>query len=163
MDSNSLPNGFISVEDAVDLIKSNTFDKPVVDIKYLAWHLDWCEVAHNFNIPKVRIATKEEYLALMKKFPGRRPSELIQLGSVFVTLRTNYEVELLKKTIRDNYAKVAGREFQGITTRGVTTVKDQESTDSVTPRRSKKTVAKEGDTIGTSAVSDTNSADGAGV
>ena len=33
MDSNSLPNGFISVEDAVELIKSNTFDKPVVDIK----------------------------------------------------------------------------------------------------------------------------------
>ena len=99
----------------------------------------------------------------MKKFPGRRPSELIPLGSVFVTLRTNYEVELLKKTIRDNYAKVAGREFQGLSTRGVTTVKDQESTDSVAPRRSKKTVAKEGDTIGIGAVSDTNSMDGAGV
>lgn len=163
MDSNSLPNGFISVEQAVELIKSNTFDKPVVDINYLCGHLDWCEVAHNFNIPRVRLATVDEYKALLKKYPGRRPSELIRLGIDTVTLRSNYEVEYLKKTIKDNYAKCSGHQYKPIKTRGTTTVKDQESSDSVAPRRTKKTVAKEGDTIGVGAISDTNSADGAGI
>ena len=69
---------------------------------------------------------------------------------------------MVEKRPRHLVPHLAGREFQGLSTRGVTTVKDQESTDSVAPRRSKKTVAKEGDTIGTGAVSDTNSMDGAG-
>lgn len=163
MDNSSLPNGFVTVEEAVKLIESNSFEKPVVDISYLVHHLDWCEVAHNFRIPKVRLITKEEYAVLLKKYPGRRPSELVKLGDVNVTLRTNYEVEWLKKTIKDCYAKVAGHQYKPVTTRGVTTVKDQESTDSVSPRRTRKTVAKEGDTIGLGAVSDTNSADGVGV
>jgi hypothetical protein len=163
MDSNSLPKGFISVDEAVKLIESNTFNNPVVDINYLIHHLDWCEVAHNFTIPKVRIATAEEYKALLARYPGRRPSELIRLGNLTVTLYSNYEVEYLKKTIRDNYAKVSGHQYKPVMTKGVTTVKDQGENDSVAPRRTKKTVAKEGDTIGIGAISDTNSADGAGV
>lgn len=163
MDKRQLPKGFIEVEEAVELIKSNTFDKPTVDIKKLANSLDWIEVNHNFAIKKMRLITKEEYAEKLKQFPGRKPSELISLGVVTATLRSAYEVELLKKAIKDNYRKVSGRMFDPKNTRGVTTVLDQESGGGARPRSSKKTIAKEGDLIGAGSTSTTNSADSAGV
>lgn len=163
MDKRKLPKGFIEVEEAVELIKSNTFDKPTVDIKKLANSLDWIEVNHNFAIKKMRLITKEEYAEKLKQFPGRRPSELISLGVVTTTLRSAYEVELLKKAIRDNYREVSGRMFDPKNTRGVTTVLDQESGGGARPRSSKKTIAKEGDLIGAGSTSTTNSVDSAGV
>ena len=163
MDRSSLPNGLITVEDAVDLIKTNTFEKPTVDIKYLVGHLDWVEVAHNFRIPKVRLVTKEEYAELLKKFPGRRPSELTSVADEYVTLRTSYEVELLKKTIRDNYRNITGHAYNKANTRGITTVIDEEKGTDAAPRATKNTIAKEGSVIGTGSTVSTNSADGAGV
>lgn len=163
MDKKSLPKGFISVEDAVELIKSNTFDKPTVDIRYLIRHLDWAEVAHNFRIPVVRLFTKEEYTALMKKYPGRRPSELTRVKDETVTLRTSYEVELLKKTIRDNFRDTSGHEYTQRNTRGITTVIDEEKGADASPRVTKNTIAKEGAIIGSGSTVSTNSADGAGV
>lgn len=163
MDKRKLPKGYIEVEEAVELIKSNTFDKPTVDIKKLANSLDWIEVNHNFAIKKMRLITKEEYAEKLKQFPGRRPSELISLGVVTTTLRSAYEVELLKKAIRDNYREVSGRMFDPKNTRGVTTVLDQESGGGARPRSSKKTIAKEGDLIGAGSTSTTNSVDSAGV
>ena len=163
MDNRKLPKGFIEVEEAVELIKSNTFDKPTVDIKKLANSLDWIEVNHNFAIKKMRLITKEEYAEKLKQFPGRRPSELISLGVVTTTLRSAYEVELLKKAIKDNYREVSGHMFDPKNTRGVTTVLDQESGGGARPRSSKKTIAKEGDLIGAGSTSTTNSADSAGV
>lgn len=163
MDRSSLPNGFITVEDAVDLIKTNTFEKPTVDIRYLVGHLDWVEVAHNFRIPKVRLVTKEEYAELLKKFPGRRPSELTSIADEYVTLRTSYEVELLKKTIRDNYRDITGHAYSKANTRGITTVIDEEKGTDAAPRATKNTIAKEGSVIGSGSTVSTNSADGAGV
>lgn len=163
MDKQSLPNGFITVEDAVKLIESNTFDKPTVDIKYLVGHLDWVELAHNFRIPVVRLVTPEEYKELMKRYPGRRPSELTRVKDETVTLRTSYEVELLKKAIRDNYKNITKHEYQGKNTRGVTTVIDEEKGTDAAPRATKNTIAKEGSIIGSGSTVSTNSADGAGV
>lgn len=163
MDKQSLPNGFITVEDAVKLIESNTFDKPTVDIKYLVGHLDWVELAHNFRIPVVRLITPEEYKELMKRYPGRRPSELTRVKDETVTLRTSYEVELLKKAIRDNYRSITKHEYQGKNTRGVTTVIDEEKGTDAAPRATKNTIAKEGSIIGSGSTVSTNSADGAGV
>lgn len=163
MDKQSLPNGFITVEDAVKLIESNTFDKPTVDIKYLVGHLDWVELAHNFRIPVVRLITPEEYKELLKRYPGRRPSELTRVKDETVTLRTSYEVELLKKAIRDNYRSITKHEYHGKNTRGITTVIDEEKGTDAAPRATKNTIAKEGSIIGSGSTVSTNSADGAGV
>lgn len=163
MDKKSLPNGFITVEGAVKLIESNTFDKPTVDIKYLVGHLDWVELAHNFRIPLVRLVTPEEYKELMKRYPGRRPSELTRVKDETVTLRTSFEVELLKKAIRDNYRAITKHEYQGKNTRGITTVIDEEKGTDAAPRATKNTIAKEGSIIGSGSTVSTNSADGAGV
>lgn len=164
MEKNSLPNGFITIDDAVELIKTNTFEKPTVDIRWLVGHLDWVEEQHNFNIPTVRLITKEEFAKYMEDHHGRRPSELVRLGSKYVMVRTSFEKELVKKAIRDNYRDVSGHEFQKPVTRGVSTVKDEETGGSERPRATKRTIAKEGEIIGVSKDSvTTNSADGAGV
>ena len=166
MDKKSgLPNGFVTVDEAVELIKTNTFEVPTVDIKYLAKNLDWVEVAHNFRIPKVRLITKEEYKEALERRPGKRPNELIRKGSVTVTVRTAYEAELIKKTIKDVYRESnrAHKDYVPQITRGISTVADQDMGSDVTPRATKKTIAKEGSIIGTGATSTTNSADSAGI
>lgn len=163
MDKKRLSPGFISVEEAVELIKSNTFNEPTVDIKYLVRHLDWVEVAHNFRIPRVRLRDKDEYMELMKRYPGRRPSDLTKVKDENITLRTAYEVELIKKTIRDNYKEVSGHMYDQKNTRGISTVIDEETGLGEAPRATKHTIAKEGAVIGTGSTVSTNSADGAGV
>lgn len=163
MDNKTLPNGFITVEEAVKLINSDTRDNAVVDTQWLVSRIDWIEEAHNFRIPLVRTATKEEVLDFMKKNPGRRHSGLIKQGSKYVTIYTSYEKELLKKAIRDHYREMAGRDFVEEKTRGVTAVIDEGGTNSERPRRMKKTVANEGDTIGTGESRVTNSESGAGL
>lgn len=163
MDKKSLPNGFITVEEAVELIKTNTFDKPTVNIKHMASRIDFIELNHNFVIPKVRLITKEEYMEKLKRFPGRKPSELVDQGKANVTLRSSFDVELLKKTICDNYREASGHAYNPKNTRGITTVIDQEAGGRAEPRSTKKTIAKEGDVIGAGSTSTTNSADSAGV
>lgn len=163
MNSNPLPNGFISVSDAVALINSDTRDDAKVDTQYLVGHIDWIEEYHNFRIPVVRFATKEEIEAQMRAYPGRRPNGLVNLGSKYVQISTSYEKELLKKTIRDHYRDMAGREYGKGNTRGISTVMDEETGSNERPRRTKKTIAKEGETIGAGSSRTTNSADGAGV
>ena len=163
MNNNPLRTGFISVNDAVALINSDKRDDAKVDTQWLTGHIDWIEEAHNFRIPVVRFATKEEIEAQRKAHPGRRPNGLINLGSKYVEITTSYEKELLKKTIRDHYREMAGREYAEETTRGISTVMDEETGNSERPRRTKKTIAKEGETIGTGGSRTTNSADGAGV
>lgn len=163
MDNKTLPNGFITVEEAVELIKSDTRDDAKVDTQWLVSRIDWVEEAHNFRIPLVRQATKDEVMEYMKKYPGRRHSGLIRLGSKYVTIYTSFEKELLKKTIRDHYKEMVGREYVEESTRGISTVMDEESGKTEKPRRTKKTIAEEGDTIGTGESRVTNSASGAGV
>lgn len=163
MDKKQLPKGFIEVEDAVKLIKSNTFDNPTVDIRYLALRTLWIEVNHNLAIPKVRLITKEEYAEKLAKRPGRRPKELVSMGKANIMLRSSYDVELIKKTILDNFKETSGHDYVPVLTRGVTTVSDQEDGGNVTPRKTKKTIAKEGELISSGKVDTTNSADAAGV
>lgn len=163
MDPKSLPNGFITVEEAVALINSDTRDDAKVDTQYLVSHIDWIEEAHNFRIPLVRLSTKEEIEAIMKRYPGRRPNGLTRLGSKTVTINTAYEKELLKQTIRKHYKEMAGRDYEAPLVRGLSSVSDEETGGgAVKPRRS-KTIAKEGETIGSGQSRVTNSSDGAGL
>lgn len=163
MDSKTYKDGFIEIEDAINLINSNSFDKPTVDIKWIVNRIDWVELSHNFNIPRAHLATPEEYKELMQKYPGRKPSELIIDGYSTITVRTPYERELVKQAIKSNYRAVSGREFEEGGVRGVTTVKDQETGSSEAPRVTKKTIAKKGQSIDFGISSSTNSADGAGI
>lgn len=148
MQNNTLPPGFISINDAVELIKSDTRDNPVVDMDYLAAHKVWLDrngPAHNFRIPKIRrLAEDEIYKTKRGKYVYFEHT-----GDVYVQINTAFENELLKKTINDKFKELVGHEYKELRTRGVSTVADDaEGRNAVTPRVRKDTMAKEGDSIG---------------
>ena len=72
----TLPNGFITIEDAVKLIQSDTRSDAKVDTSWLVNHIDWVEEAHNFRIP------------LMKTTSDKR---VISIGSKYVEIMTSYD------------------------------------------------------------------------
>lgn len=140
----TLPNGFISVEDAVKLIQSDKRSDAKVDTKWLVGHIDWIEEAHNFRIP------------LMKTTSDKK---VVNTGSKYVQIVTPYDKESLKKAIRDHYRDMVGHEYDAPVTRAVSTVADEEQTGgNVRPRKS-KAIAKEGAVIGTGETIKTNGAD----
>ena len=140
----TLPNGFITIEDAAQLIHSDTRSDAKVDTKWLVSHIDWIEEAHNFRIP------------LMKTVEGKGA---VGIGSKYVTITTSYEKEFLKKVIRDHYRDMVGHEYNAPIVKAVSSVADEEqSGGNVRPRKSKP-IAKEGAVIGSGETITTNGAD----
>ena len=57
MQPTTLAPGFVSIDDAVALIKSDTREKPVVDMDYLVSKIVWIEVNHYFRLSMKTPAT----------------------------------------------------------------------------------------------------------
>lgn len=140
----TLPNGFISIEDAVKLIQSDTRSDAKVDTKWLVSHIDWIEEAHNFRIP------------LMKTVAGKGAQTI---GSKYVQITTSYEKEYLKKAIRDHYKDMVGHEYDAPVVRAVSSVADEEQSGGAVRPRKSKPIAKEGTVIGSGETVTTNGAD----
>lgn len=138
----TLPKGFISIEEAVDLINSDTRADAKVDTKWLVGHIDWIEEAHNFRIP------------LMKTTSDKK---VVPIGSKFVEVRDAFERETLKRAIRNHYRDMVGHEYNAPVVRAMSSVADDEVAGGVRPRRSKP-IAKEGQVIGTGETITTNGA-----
>lgn len=153
--SPTLPPGFISIDDAIALIKSDTRENPVVDMDYLAAHKIWLDrngPAHNFRIPKIKKLPED------KIYKTKRGKYVYfeHTGDVYVQINTAFENELLKKTIMDKYKELVGHEYRELVSRGVSTVADDaEGRNAVTPR-ARKPMAKEGDSIGSGETITTN-------
>lgn len=142
--NNNLSPGFSTIDDAVDLIKSDTRQNPVVDMDYIVNKTIWIETGHNFRIPKVRRLKPEE----VYKTKRGKIVEYEHIGDVYVYISTNFEKELLKKTIFDKYRELVGREYKEAGVRARSTVADDaEGREAVRPR-SNTPIAKEGATIG---------------
>lgn len=146
--SPTLPPGFITIDEAIKLIESDTRDNPVVDMDYLAAHKVWLDrngPAHNFRIPKIRKLAKDE----IYKTKRGKYVYFENTGDVFVQINTNLENELLKDAISRKFKELTGHEYKTLMTRGVSTVADDaEGKNAVAPRIRKETMAKEGDSIG---------------
>ena len=140
----TLPKGFLSIEDAVKLIQSDTRSDAKVDTKWLVSHIVWIEEAHNFRIP------------LMKTTSDKK---VMENGSRYVYIATSYEKEVLKKAIRDHYRDVVGRDYDAPTVRAVSSVADEEQSGGAVRPRKSKPIAKEGAAIGTGENITTNGAD----
>lgn len=139
-----LSPGFIEVEDAVKLIKSDTRENPVVDMDYLIEHIKWIETAHNFRIPRVKRLKPEEVYTTRRG----KVVEYEEIGEVNIYISTNFEKELVKKTIYDKYRELVGHEYQKDTIKAYSTVADDaQGRDAVRPRANKP-IAKEGQSIG---------------
>lgn len=85
--------GFITVEDAVKLIKADKRDKATVDLQFLVNNIPYLKEKHNYNI---RLLESDE-----KGYAH-------YTGEVFVNLTTRYDKELLLKTIVDAYTERTG-------------------------------------------------------
>lgn len=152
---NTLPPGYISIDEAVALIKSDTRENPVVDMDYLIAHKVWLDrngPAHNFIIPKIRQLKKDE----VRKSRLGKVIDYERTKILRVQINTAFENELLKKTIMDKYKELVGHEYKEFTTRGMSTVADDAEGKSAVQPRARKPMTKEGDTIGSSETVTTN-------
>lgn len=141
----ALPKDFLTIEEAVALIKSDTRADAKVDTALLARNLIWLEEKHNFTIP------------LMKTVPGK--SKPVKIGSKYVQVLTSYDKEVLRHAITEHYRETAGHDFIPNNTRALSTVADEEqSGGAVRPRRT-KSIAKEGQIINGGETIKTNGAD----
>lgn len=152
MTPNNLSLGFDTVDNVVELIKSDTRANPVVDMDYLISRKKWIETAHNFRIPLVRRLKPEE---IYRTRTGR-VVEYETTGEKNVYISTNFEKELLLKTINDKYRELVGHEYRELTTKAMSTVADDaQGRDAVRPRVNKP-IAKEGTEIGGGSTVTTN-------
>ena len=151
--NNQLPPGYVSVDAAVELINSDTRENPVVDMDYLIGHTVWIETNHNFRIPKIRRLKPEE----VRRTKRGKIIEYETIGEANVRIDTNYQKELLKKTIFDKYRELVGHEYRAATVKARSTVADDaQGRAAVQPRANAKPIAKEGAIIGEGATMDTN-------
>lgn len=145
--------GYTELDKAIEIIKSDTRENPVVDMDYLITHTIWIETNHNFRIPKIRRLKPEE----VHRTKRGVLKEYEKIGVINVQINTNYEKELLKKTIYDKYRELVGREYREVTVRARSTVADDaQGKAAVQPRVNAKPIAKEGTIIGEGTTMDTN-------
>lgn len=143
--TNQLSPGFVEVDKAVELIKTDTRENPVVDMDYLIAHTNWIETNHNFRIPKIRMLKPEE----VRRTKRGKIIEYENIGDIYVYIATNFERELLKKTIYDKYRELVGHEYKELGVRARSTVADDaQGRAAVQPRNNTKPIAKEGTVIG---------------
>lgn len=151
--TSQLPTGFIEVEKACELIKSDTRKNPVVDMDYLVAHTVWIEPNHNFRIPKIRRLSPEE----VRRTKRGKVIEYENIGDAYVYVATNFEKELLKKTILDKYKELVGHEYKELGVKARSTVADDaQGKAAVQPRNNTKPIAKEGAVISEGTFMDTN-------
>lgn len=143
--TNQLSPGFITIDAACALINSDTREKPVVDMDYLVAHIVWIETNHNFRIPKIRRLDPGE----IRRTKRGKIIEYENVGDAYVYIATNYEKELLKKTILDKFKELVGHDYKvaGVIARS-TVADDAQGKAAVQPRSNTKPIAKEGTVIG---------------
>lgn len=152
----TLSPGFEEIDTVVELIKSDTRENPVVDMDYLVAHIKWIETAHNFRIPKIRRLKPEE----VHKTKRGKLVEYENIGDVNVYVATNFEKELLRKTILDKFRELVGHEYREVGVRARSTVADDaQGRAAVQPRNNSKPIAKEGAVIGGGEVINSNGDD----
>lgn len=144
--------GFDTIDDAVALIKSDRDDNVVVDMDYLITRKKWIETGHNFRIPKIRrLAPEEIYRTKRGKMVY-----FASTGEMNVYVATNFDKELLIKTINDKYRELKGREYRELGVRGVSTVADDAQGKNAVRPRANTPIAKEGQAIGEGTISTSN-------
>lgn len=113
MQQGALPKGFLSFQEAVDLIQAETRETPRVDISRLTKNLKWLEAKHNFTI------------FLLKR---DEQGNIVPNGNRPVQIANDYEATTLEHIIRGKYKELARREYTDDGIHKITTmVTDSES------------------------------------
>lgn len=109
---NNIPVGFISVNDAIALINSDTRSDAKVDTAFLLRNLPYLRVDGNYTIKK------------LKHEDGR----VVDDGETFVHVNNDYERAMLEHAITEHYRTVTGNMVnpETIGLRSMTTTVDDE-------------------------------------
>lgn len=91
----TLPNGFISVEEAIALIQADSRKDATVDIAFLVKNLPWLEKNHNYTIKLLR----------------HEGGKVVDNGIKYVAIENDYQKEMLKHAITQHYKDLSGREI----------------------------------------------------
>lgn len=154
MQNSNVPIGFISVDEAIKLIKADKLGNSTVDVNWLVRNFRWIEPAHNFTI------------RLMKtdKNTGRRVDAgvtQIQFPAANAS-GSNLQVETFKETIREVYRERTRKELNENPVRSITTARGGEegTSKSGNPEISTMSKTKVGEDLPTTTVSMTLTGEG---
>lgn len=112
MQNSNLPNGFVTVADAIKLIESDSRTDAKVDTAFLLRNLPYLRVDGNYNIKKLK----------------HENGKVVEDGEVFVMIASEYERAMLEHAITEHYKNVTGRVVnpESIGLRSITTAVDDE-------------------------------------
>lgn len=145
MENKGLAPGFISVEDAIDLINSDTRSDAKVDIEFMVAGLPYLRVGGNFNIRQ------------MKHKNGIAEYD----GEKYVYIESEYQLAMLEHAIVEHYKKLSGNmNFDPKNqVRSLSTAVDDEENPQANIVAQKKPMTKAGEDISTArGVTKTNGA-----
>lgn len=133
MQNNNLPNGFITVADAIKLIESDSRSDAKVDTAFLLSNLPYLRVDGNYNIKKLK----------------HENGKVVEDGNVFVTISSEYDKAMLEHAITEHYKNVTGRvvDPEKIGLRSITTTVDDEKNANGYLMANDKPMIKAGDDI----------------
>lgn len=112
MQNNNLPNGFISIEEAIKLIESDTRSDAKVDTAFLLRNLPYLRVDGNYTIKKLK----------------HKDGKVVADGQTYVHISSEYDRAILQHAITEHYKNVTGRivDPETIGLRSLTTAVDDQ-------------------------------------
>lgn len=131
--SSNLPNGFVTVADAIKMIESDSRTDAKVDTAFLLKNLPYLRVDGNYNIKKLK----------------HENGKVVEDGEVFVMVASEYERAMLEHAITEHYKNVTGRVVNPdqIGLRSITTAVDDEKNANGYLMNNDKPMIKAGDDI----------------
>lgn len=134
MQNNTLPNGFITVTDAIALINSDTRSDAKVDIQRMLNNLPYLKVGGNFTIFKLK----------------HKDGRVVDDGVTYVQIVNDFDRVSLAKAIQDHYTQLSGQMIDptAIGIRSMTTTVDDDDAQSGRVRKNKAPMTKTGDSLG---------------
>lgn len=131
--NNNLPAGFISVDEAIKLIESDTRTNAKVDASFLLRNLPFLRVDGNYNIKKVK----------------HENGKVVEDGEAFVHIDSDYHRSMLEHVIVEHYKQSSGRDIdpETIGIRRLSTEVDDEKNPQGRIVTNKKSKTKVGDNL----------------
>lgn len=114
---------FITVDEAIELIESDSRENPVVDIKQMTDSYTYIELAHNFRIPLLAV---------------NKDGFIVENGNRYITFEKEIDVLRFREVVLNHYKETTSAKYdeEAITnpTKSITTVSDPETNPASIPQ-----------------------------
>lgn len=113
--SQALPEAFISVDDAIKLINSDTRDNAVVDVQRMLASIKFLRVNKTFRIPLIKSINKRPWIQ--------------KIGSKYIIPKNEYERTNVEHAIVSKFTEETGRDInvESMGLKKVNTVMDEKN------------------------------------